>query len=80
MPESSAHRQPNGDPMTHSLEVTPPEPKAYSIAQAAKILGIGRSTFYRELQDGNIASVKCRKRRLIPAAALDAWLANAQAA
>jgi len=66
--------------MTQPLEVQPPEPKAYSIAQAAKLLGIGRSTFYREMQDGNIASVKCRKRRLIPAAALDAWLAQAEAA
>ena len=61
-------------------EVVAPTPKAYSIAQAAQLLGIGRSTMYRELADGRITSIKCRKRRLIPAEALDAWLASAKAA
>jgi excisionase family DNA binding protein len=61
-------------------EVTSTEVTAYSVAQAAKLLSIGRSSLYRELQTGNIASVKFRKRRLIPAVALRDWLARAQAA
>ena len=61
-------------------EVTSTEVTAYSVVQAARMLSIGRSSLYRELQAGNIASVKFRKRRLIPAVALRDWLAKAQAA
>ena len=61
-------------------EASPAEVTAYSVAQAAKLLSIGRSSLYRELQAGNIPSIKLRKRRLIPATALRDWLARAQAA
>jgi excisionase family DNA binding protein len=45
-----------------------------SIDAAAEALGIGRSALYGELQAGRLRSVKVGRRRLIPAAALAAYI------
>lgn len=41
-----------------------------SIDQAAKSLGLGRSSLYGELQAGRLRSVKVGRRRLIPSRAI----------
>lgn len=47
---------------------------AYSIEEAFLALSIGRTQLFDLLRRGEIASVKVGRRRLIPAASLDAYL------
>jgi excisionase family DNA binding protein len=42
----------------------------YSITEGAPILGVGRTTAYQLVADGEIETVKVGSRRLIPAQAL----------
>lgn len=48
---------------------------AVSVGEAAQRLGISRASFYRLLSVPGFPSLKLGGRRLIPLAALDAWLA-----
>jgi excisionase family DNA binding protein len=60
---------------------TPIEPLSVDIPGACQLIGLGRSKLYELLANGEIASVKIGKRRLIVVAELRAWLqrlANAQ--
>ena len=50
------------------------EKRAYSIAEAAEVLGVSTPTLYRAARSGQIPCVKIGKRYLIPIAALDRWL------
>ena len=44
------------------------------IRTAAARVGLGRSKFYELVQDGTIESVTCGRRRLIPVAAIEAFV------
>lgn len=57
-----------------STEATPPPPLAVSPAEAARLLGIGRTTFYALLKRGEIASFRQGARRLILVVELHRWL------
>ena len=48
----------------------------YSIPEAAHAAGVGRSTLYEAIAAGALRSSKVGKRRLIPVAALNDWLAG----
>ena len=48
----------------------------YSAPEAARSLGIGRSTLEKEIAEGRLHSVKIRGRRLVPASALDEYIAR----
>ena len=48
----------------------------YRVPEAAEITGIGRSKLYELMSEGEIESVKCGGLRLIPADALDAFVAR----
>lgn len=48
---------------------------AVSPAEAARMLGLGRTKFYELLSTNEITSVKIGTRRLIRVAELEAWLA-----
>ena len=50
------------------------EKKTYSIAEAAKVLGVSEPTLYREARCGNVPCVKIGRRYLIPIKALNEWL------
>ncbi len=50
-------------------------PELLSVEQAARHLGIGRTALYQELTDGSLRSFKVGRRRLIPASAIDAYVA-----
>lgn len=57
----------------------PPEPEptgklAYSVAEAAELLGVSRRTLDEALLRNEIPSVRLGRRRLVPRAGLDAWL------
>ena len=52
---------------------------AYSITEAAKIIGISRTLLYNVLDAGNgPPTLKLGRRRLVRRAALDAWLREKQ--
>jgi len=52
------------------------EPLAVSIIEGGRILGIKRSSIYREIAAGRLLAVKAGKRTLLPMASLRAWLAS----
>jgi excisionase family DNA binding protein len=47
-----------------------------SVAEAAALLGIGRSATYGELQTGRLRSIRVGRRRLIPAASIASYIAD----
>jgi len=47
-----------------------PEPISYSINDACKVLGLGRTYLYKLISDGRIQARKVGKRTLIPASSL----------
>jgi excisionase family DNA binding protein len=49
---------------------------AYSVEEVRRALGIGRNTIYDMIAMGRIRSVKAGRRTLIPATALEAYLAG----
>lgn len=51
----------------------------YPIDEAGEVLSIGRSRLYELMATGEIESVKVGKRRLIPAQALEAFVASLRA-
>jgi excisionase family DNA binding protein len=57
--------------MSTTLPSPPIERLAYSVPEAAAATGIGKSTLYVLMDDGQLPFVKVRARRLIPAAALE---------
>ena len=53
------------------------ERRTFTVAEAAKLLGISRSTAYECVRSGEIQSLRFRSRIVIPAAALAELLAMA---
>lgn len=51
------------------------ESKLISIREAAKVLGVSRSTLYLMLDDNRLASVKLNRRRLVTVESINCWLA-----
>jgi excisionase family DNA binding protein len=49
---------------------------AHSIADVAKITGVGRSFLYEEISAGRLVAKKAGRRTLIFEADLNAWLAS----
>jgi excisionase family DNA binding protein len=47
-----------------------------SIAEAARMMGIGRSTLYSQIGEGQIAVRKAGKRTLIAVAEIEAWFSR----
>jgi len=46
----------------------------YGIDETTRMTGLGRSKLYELIAAGLLESVKCGKRRLIPAAALESFI------
>lgn len=69
--------------------ITTPAPNAandpdgrisYSVEDAAEATGVGRSFLYLAIKNGELASLKLGKRRLLMRADILAWLATKRAA
>lgn len=54
------------------------QPIAVSPNEAARLIGIGRTTLYAALSSGALRSAKIGKRRLITIAAIMEWLADCE--
>ena len=53
-----------------------PQPRVYTLDEAAVILRICRGSAYRAAENGDIPTVRIGRRLLVPAAALDKLLAS----
>lgn len=54
-------------------------PLAFSPDDAGDLLGLGRTTVYAEIASGRLRSFKVGKKRLVPAFALDEYIADRMA-
>lgn len=54
-------------------------PMSYSVRDVAEMLGLGRTTIYKLMNDGHLTRIKVGARTLIPAADVNALVAAAQA-
>lgn len=52
------------------------EQKGYSPDQACKLLGIGKTKFYAEMNSGKIPAKKHGRRTIISVEALERWFKN----
>ena len=50
------------------------QPLLYTIPEAAKMLGIGRTNVYQLMNDGHLRFVKIGKRRLVPRSVLEVFV------
>ena len=58
------------------LRVASIDPLLYSTADAASMLGIGRTYLYSLLRDGSLRSVTIGTRRLVPRSELEDYVAR----
>lgn len=56
------------------------QPLAYSLVDAGRLLGVGRSTVFELIRTGELAAIKIRRTRRVTRAALEAYLADRAAA
>ena len=49
---------------------------AYSVVEAAKLVGLSRRQIYEEFREGRLQSNKAGRRRLIPREELRRWLSS----
>jgi len=49
-------------------------PQAYSVKEFLRRWGIGRTTFYKELANGNLKTIKIGKRRLVTLRGEREWI------
>ena len=62
-------------PVQTALEASPSaKPRTYTVEQAAKIMGISRSTAYECVRLGTLPSLRFRRRIVIPANAIERLL------
>lgn len=52
--------------------------RAFTIPEACKICGIGRSSLYSEMKSGRLKASKVGRRTIIRSSDLDAWLESLQ--
>lgn len=50
--------------------------RAYSIREVCSLTGLGRSSVYMALNTGKLSALKSGRRTVIPAEAVDAWMAS----
>jgi excisionase family DNA binding protein len=60
-----------------SNQVSSPERKALSVAEASVAIGLSRATLYRLIARKQLATLKIGSRRLVPVGEIDALLAKA---
>lgn len=53
------------------------ERRTYNVEEVAEQLGVSRATAYEMVRQGKIPSLTLGRRRVIPIAAFDTWLASA---
>lgn len=54
--------------------LAPVEPAAFDIVNAARIMGVGRSTVFAEIAEGRLEARKVGRKTLVTRNAIQAWL------
>lgn len=60
--------------MTNAKRIETPAAEAMSVEEAARRAGVGRTTIYAAIMNGELPSLKVGRRRLVRAEAHRAWL------
>jgi excisionase family DNA binding protein len=55
-----------------------PERQTYSVDEAAKMIGVSRTSAWKAVQNGELPSIRIGHRCLVPRAALDRLLAGSK--
>ena len=63
-----------------AAEPTDQAPKLYGVEEVMKLLNVGRTKVYDEMDSGRLRSVKLGRRRLVSAAALNDFVEQLDAA
>lgn len=66
-------------PLAHENRNSTLHPIAVSPADAARLVGLGRTKIYSAMSEGELKSFKIGKRRLISVQALKEWLHRCEA-
>ena len=72
-PELSPHSS-DTQPLPRPASVDLPDKPMFSVEEAAKLLGVGRSTAYQCARNGQIPALRLGSRLLIPKAAMERLL------
>lgn len=56
------------------IETNAPAPRAVRVEQAARAIGLGRTTLYGLIASGQIRTLKVGGRRLVPLRAIDEFI------
>jgi excisionase family DNA binding protein len=73
----AAHRNLAAVLLEEAAAVRSPQPvRLLSVAEVLRATGVARSTLYTEIQTGRLRSISIGRRRLIPADALEAFVAE----
>jgi excisionase family DNA binding protein len=59
-----------------TVKLTSTEAKVYDVEQARAVLRIGRNNFNRLLASGELKSIQIGRRRVVPVAAVDQFIAR----
>jgi len=68
------HNRPTNSPTEHDERRTTPPVLLVCISDAARVLGIGRTTFYKLIEDGDIHVVHIGRAVRVPVTELDAFV------
>jgi excisionase family DNA binding protein len=60
---------------TMNKKAGPVAPMLYRVEEAAEALRLSRSALYEVIRSGQLRTVKCGRRRLVPVAALAEYIA-----
>jgi excisionase family DNA binding protein len=60
--------------MSVPQDATRTEPRTYTVEEAARLLGIGRTAAYDAVKRGDIPTIRIGRRLLVPRYRLDAML------
>lgn len=74
MPVMAAHTNRFDNTPDENDTPSQPQPLTLSVTEAAGLLGISRSTAYESVRDGEIPSLRFRRRIVIPKSAIDQLL------
>jgi excisionase family DNA binding protein len=68
------YKRPKGEPVAISQDRL-----TLTVEEAAQVLGVGRTVAYRLVREGRIPAIRLGAKWFVPKAALEAFLASAEA-
>lgn len=63
-------------PVHQHAQTGQPDRKSYSIKEVGALIGVGRTTIYEMIKDGELRAVKSGRRTIVLARDLESWIEN----